>query len=323
MATKKAPPPPRRNVSRASNPPSRQAAPAAQAAVRPQQRTAPPPPSRAVVPRSPSTTLADLPDDVLDLLDENEGAGLSGDQADNLVPYMVVLQPLSPQCLRTNQAYMDGAEPGLIWLKNHEEPFQPEIYFQPCYFTRDWCNWRPRNAGGGYLGRYPVNTEPGKGDKPPSHLRATLFKDPERPNAIRWKLPDGTDLVETRYYAGYVHLPDRQPMAYTMALSSTGHTFAKDLMFKLNSRTTRNGGRAPIYANMVHIVTRARSNNAGEWHQYEVADINFIMDRDQILAGRALQETFESGEKQFDVPQDEEFVQGDGSAGGADSNRRM
>jgi hypothetical protein len=269
----------------------RQAAPPAPPPKAP-SRPAAPPPKNAKESRELATTTngkAGLPTDLSAMMDEDAGDGLSTDQADNLVPLIYVLQPLSPQVLRNNEAQIEGAEAGHIWLRNSgEDQLQAEIEFQPVFFWKDWPEWIPRTRGGGFAGRHP--------DKP---AEAVQYSDPENPQAVKWKLPNGNDVVETRYYAGQVHLEDGRKLPYILPLSSTGHSVGKDMMFQMNNRRTNSGNKPALYANKVRLGTRMRSNNKGEWYVLEVLGIDWV-DAESYAEGKALAASFKSGEKQAD-----------------------
>jgi len=242
------------------------------------------PQSREVAGKGPSGALAKK-------MAAKAGEGLSTDAADNLVPLIYVLQPLSPQVLKKNEAYIEDAEPGNIWLRNSEEPIHEEIVFQPCHFSKDWVEWIPRKQGGGFVGRY---------DEKPDD--AEQYKDPERPRSLRFRMPSGNEIVETRYFAGFVLQENGAALPYIIPLSSTGHSFGKDLMFRLNNRRLNDGSKPPIWANTVTLKTRMRNNNAGEWYVFEVDEINWIETEEQFDAGEALNQAFATGAKQAEAP---------------------
>lgn len=222
-----------------------------------------------------------------DMMAADAGAGLSSDPSDNLVPLVYILQPLSPQVLKRNEAFIDGAEPGMIWLRNAAEELHHEIDFQPCYSYKEWVEWVPRKSGGGFAGRHK--------DRP---SEAQTYRDPERPNSTRWKMPNGNDLVETRYYVGRIWLDSGARLPYIMPFSSTGHTVAKALMTQMNSRLTAGGTIAPAFANLVRFNTELKKNNAGEWYLPRIENIRFLEEDEveEYLAGKQLQEQFMRGD---------------------------
>lgn len=259
----------------------------------------------------------ELSDEALAKMTEQSGIGLSEDMSDYLIPYIYVLQPLSPQVLARNEQQIPGAEPGDIWLKGSEDPIHKEMWFQPCIFWREWVLWVPRAKGGGIAGRAPGIDE----NRPPEG--ATRYVDPENPNAPKWKSPDGNDWVFTRYFGGNVWAgEDTEPQPYVMSLSSTGHTFAKDWWNKIQRRRDKRlppDKKPPIWGSIYHIITKPKSNNRGEWYMFEIDDAEFAT-VDQLDLGHELHQAFASGAKKAADPED---LGGSAGASGENSDGTM
>src|SRR6202035_3091033 len=64
----------------------------------------------ALRPGGPPAALADR-------MKADAGRGVSTAQEDNQVPLIYVLQPLSPQVDKRSEQYVEGAEPGDLWLR--------------------------------------------------------------------------------------------------------------------------------------------------------------------------------------------------------------
>jgi len=84
------------------------------------------------------------------------GAGLEGaDKNSFAIPFISLLQGLSPQCEPVKDGGVEGAKPGLFINSITNELFE-EIYVVPCAFNRQFLRWAPRSAGGGYKGQFPA-----------------------------------------------------------------------------------------------------------------------------------------------------------------------
>jgi hypothetical protein len=245
--------------------------------------------------RSQAITTPSYPSPALERkMTASAGKGLSTDASDNLVPLINVLQPLNPQVMKRNEAYIEGAEAGMIWLRSSEEPLHETILFQPCFHEKYWIEYIPRAAGGGFVARYEFDKKP---------VAAERWTDPEAPRAIKWRMPNGNELVEHRSYSGFVLLKGgSQP--YAIPLKSTGHTFGKGLMSDLNRRRLKNGNIPPLYGHVVTLGTKMRSNNAGEWHEFSLLNIDWMVDEEQYDIGEALYNSFTRGEKKTETPDD-------------------
>lgn len=269
-----------------------------------------------------------LPAHLRDRMKADAGRGLSGKQEDNLVPMIYILQAQSPQVLKKNSAYIQGAEAGCILLRNAANPLVPvdeAIFFQPCAFDKDVVEWIPRDDGGGFVARHRFEGREDKIDHVAQRLKAKRIEDPKNPNKVRFVLPNGHELIETRYHIGYVgrELESRkldedvtiysiagQPMPFVIPLSSTGHTFSKAWMFYMNQIQGVNG-IAPSYSRIYKLSTKFLQNTQGDWYGWDYEDIGWL-DEVDFDRGRALNFAFEKGEKQIEEPLEQ------GGGGGAD-----
>jgi hypothetical protein len=226
--------------------------------------------------------------ELADQFKQYAGAGVSTDAADNMVPLIYVLQPLSPQVDRRNAGeFIEGAEPGDIWLRNSAAAIakgEQGFEFQPCYFYKEFVEWVPRDDGGGFVGRHD------------------------------FKMVDGQELILTRYHAGYA-LRDNQVEPYIIPFTSTGHTVSRGWMQQMNTQpwSLVPGARAPAFAYAYRITTRQRENKQGRWFQIQIGAARELADKESLDRGLALLKAFESGAKRAEEP-----PQAGGTASGND-----
>lgn len=90
------------------------------------------------------------------------GAGMEGaDKASFAIPFITVLQGLSPQCEPVKDGGVEGAKPGLFINTITNELYE-EVLVVPCAYNRRFLRWAPRSSGGGFKGEYnPVDVETG------------------------------------------------------------------------------------------------------------------------------------------------------------------
>lgn len=238
-----------------------------------------------------------------DLVKADAGKGVSTAAEDNLVPLIYVLQSNSPQVNKRHESYIEGAEPGDIWLRNASQPIVKGgdgVLFQPCFFQRDIGEWIPRDpdgGGGGFVGRHL---------EMPSD--ATEVADEKNPARKRFMSPRGTEYVETRNHAGYVVLPSGLALPYNIALSSTGHSASRAWMQLMNTKVIGDD-KAPSWAVLYRIKTRLRTRKTQSWFVMDVADGGTGADPTQWVSpqeyarGKALHESFKSGAKVMATPE--------------------
>lgn len=261
-----------------------------------------------------------LPDYLRDM--EGESRGVSTDQADNTVPRIYLLQNNSPQVSRHNQEqYVEGAEPGDIWLKNAPQPIvkggkgSAGLLFQPCWFGKCVNEWIPRNrdgTGGGFIARHNVSQAiqipgaqevsfPGEnpGDKPRK----------------KWMNQDRShEYIETREHVGIAYT-EAGAFPFVLSFSSTGHQTSKDWMPLMQQKRKPDGKILDSFVSLYCITTWLRTRGQQKWFQMSVTDGGLVKQTavgpvrtvlwatpEQYKAGLALYEAFASGAKQAAAP---------------------
>jgi hypothetical protein len=261
------------------------------------------------------------PQSLMERMAKDSRKGLSSDAADNLVPMVYILQSNSPQTIKRNPAYMEGAEGGMIWLRNCPDPIVPGdegILFQPCHFSKDVVEWIDRDDGGGFVGRHAF--EPGENMAAlAERLGAKRVEDEKNSNRVSFVLPNNHQLVETRYHVGYIY-GRGNPMPYVIPLKSTGHTFSKGWMFGMNSRTLPSGEIPPSWAALYRLTTEFKSNASGDWFGWKYENAGWIEKEEDYDRGEALNKAFATGEKDYEAPIDDS---GRVASGGGDDGDDM
>lgn len=221
------------------------------------------------------------------------GKGVSTAQEDNLVPLIYILQPLSPQVDKKKPSFIEGAEPGSIWLRNAAKPIvggDEGIIFQPCFFDKDWVEWIPRDNGGGFVARHrelPKNAE--------------RIEDERNPNRVRYVIKEtGNEIIETRYHIGYVISADG-PLPYVIPMSSSGHTVSRGWMMKMNSKKI-GAKKAHSFTYLYRLTTVQRTNKAGTWYTWDVQDAGWVQKEEDVVRGLELHEAFFGGLKTTEAP---------------------
>lgn len=253
-----------------------------------------------------------LPAHLAGKVKEDAGKGVSSDAADNMVPLIYILQGLSPQVEERDPAYIAGARPGDIWLRNAPVPIVkgdlgPLV--QPCYFYKEVVEWTPRDDGGGYVARH--DTMPADAEE---------VTDPKNPNRKKMVSSRGTEYVETRCHVVIVYLEDGTALPYVFPLSGSGHSASRQWMFMMNSKK-HEGQVLPSYTFLYRLPTRQRQNKDGKWFMIEPVDAGTVeapayVSEAQYEAGRSLHEAFATGAKKAEAPMEN----GAGDEGGGAPN---
>jgi hypothetical protein len=98
------------------------------------------------------TTLVDRHQDLpaTDYADKYAGEGTHVAAEHSVTPRISILQGATPQVKKNNVAYVEGAQPGMIFLSSYHAPLidgEEGIIFQPCLLQTPWEVRTPRESG--------------------------------------------------------------------------------------------------------------------------------------------------------------------------------
>lgn len=264
-----------------------------------------------------------MPSYLAEVAGADAGRGVSTSAADNIVPMVYVLQPLSPQVDQSSPQRIEGAQPGMIWLRNSPVgvvPGDQGILFQPCHFEKVWPEWVPREKGGGFVARHKnwgatakdVERFKGRvdlGEDIPDIGDADFKVDPATRMKL-WSRPNGNDLRLTRNHAGYVVINENRALPYVLPLTGSGHGVSRSWMYSQMSKRLPDGRILPSWACLYRLTTRQRQNQKGRWYQLEPADAGYV-DAAGYARGKELNTAFMTGAM---AAEEDSAVGGEGAA---------
>jgi hypothetical protein len=225
-----------------------------------------------------------------------EAAGVGFEEAttqDLSIPFLRILAQLSPQVNKRDGAYVQGAEAGMIFNTVANEAYNGEdgILVVPCYYTRRYVEWKPREQGGGYVSSY--------GSEDP--IVQTTHKD-DRGNDI---LPNGNLLTNTaQFYVLLIH-PEMGPQRCLITMTSTQLKKARKWLTQMQALTGRNKAGAlytlPMMSNVYQLRTVEERNDKGSWFGWEVSrirqlDLGADEDKEMFEIGFGFAKAVRSGE---------------------------
>lgn len=86
---------------------------------------------------------------------------VSGQGTENLdtgsaMPFIRILQDLSPQLKKQKEEYVEGAESGDLFFAKTKQVLDKPVEIIPCYTQSVYTEWVPRNKGGGFVATHPL-----------------------------------------------------------------------------------------------------------------------------------------------------------------------
>ena len=132
-------------------------------------------------------------------------------RSDVAVPFLKILQALSPQCTVGSSDYDPDARPGMISHSITKAILGTSVRVTPVAYKRSYLEWVPRKQGGGFRGEFEAATHE------PIFNR---LRSPETGKAI---LENGNELIETLTFFALLHNADGvEPIIISMSISQAG-----------------------------------------------------------------------------------------------------
>ena len=102
---------------------------------------------------------AELSTDVLDDIFDTAGEGASFDSSEMQIPFVRILQALSPQLNKKKPEFIEGASSSDMYNTVTGQHWDGEegLVVVPCYQTTKYLEFVPRDQGGGFKGEIPAN----------------------------------------------------------------------------------------------------------------------------------------------------------------------
>lgn len=186
------------------------------------------------------------------------------DQSDYAIPFLGMLQGLSPQ-IQTPTPQTEHMRQGMIINSVTGEIFLSAVGvpFVPAYTDHMYMEWKPRTQGGGLVGRHTLDAEIVKHAKEKAGTDFGLLKTPE-----------GNDLIETFNVYGIYLDGEGNPQQAVVSFSSTKIKPYKAWMTKAKTiQLQLTDGRrigAPLFAHRYRLKTVPEKNNKGAFYNWSI-----------------------------------------------------
>ena len=192
----------------------------------------------------------------------------SADKDSFAIPFLQILQKLSPQLDKNNPAYIKGATEGQILNTANGEVYDGDegILVMPVEFKRSFTAWTIREKGGGYRGEYM-----------PSDPIIMTCKADERGRNM---MPDNvTQLADTRLH-GVILLNGDMPLPALISLTSTQIKKSKRWLTQMQERQREDN--LPTFAHVYKITTVPERNDRGNWMGLKIEPAGDVADQDHV-----------------------------------------
>lgn len=202
-------------------------------------------------------------------LDGVIGAGVSDNADDRGVPLLAIAHKAGPQLDKKQDKYIEGLEFGDVFNNISKKFYKTEsepLIVLPCFYRMVWKRWTPRDAGGGFKGTFPRDTQLLRGAKP--------FVHPETNKERRdiFVLPDGDELHQTADYYCVLEETWQQvivPMASTnLGSSRTLQTLLEEQKIQIGEGASTQIVTKPAFWSRVALKTTYQDSGDFQWYNY-------------------------------------------------------
>jgi len=192
----------------------------------------------------------------------------SADKDAFAIPFLQILQKLSPQLDKNNPVYIEDAEEGNILNTATGEVYDGEegILVMPVEYKRSFTAWTIREKGGGFKGEY----------QPSDPIILTAKQDAKNRNI----LPDGTTQLNDTRLHGVILLAGDNPTPALISLTSTQIKKSKRWMTAMQEK--QRDDNAPTFAHVYKLTTIPERNDQGNWMGWKIEPAGDVTDQEQV-----------------------------------------
>lgn len=197
------------------------------------------------------------------------GAGLAHDASDFAIPFLQILQNLSPQVKQGHAKQIKGVTAGMIFNTVNSEAFdgQKGIVVVPCFFETVFTEWKSRDSGGGLVAIHDRKT----GER----LEAQSQRDEKNKNV----LPSGNEISRTAQFYVLLVSEGGKASPAIISMSSTQLKVARKWNTAIADAAIVQNGRefaAPSFAKKYRLSTWLETKGKDDWFSWKVEDLGFL-----------------------------------------------
>ena len=226
--------------------------------------------------------------DVIDDIFETAGDGASFDSSEMQIPFIRILQAMSPQLSKKKPEYIEGATQGDVFNTVTGQYWDGDmgITLIPCFQTTKYLEFVPREQGGGFQGERAAND--------PDLTKTTR-------EGAKELLPNGHELVRSDQHYCLIVEEDGsfQPAVIDMKSSQlkvSRRWKTQIAMQKVKHPKSGQMVTPAVYATVWRISTTEESNDQGTWGNYQVEKEGLVTSRDLLMEAKAFRESIMAGE---------------------------
>lgn len=215
----------------------------------------------------------------------NEGFDNTGKE-DFAIPFINLVQQLSPQKDKDEASFLEGCVEGDIFNSVTGDLYKEGLTFQPCITEHVFVEWVTRKNGGGFVAIHQMDSEVVAKAKAES-TSFGKYKIGTDPDPIR-----NNDLIETYYMYGNIVDGDDFVSQAMVTFTSTKIKVYKSIMTKLRSFQVRVSPEKkvcpPLFAHRLKITSIKQTKGGDKFYNYDIKPANGTLVDSLIAPGQPL-----------------------------------
>ena len=207
-----------------------------------------------------------LPANVMDDLFASAGQGVENLGVEDIqIPFMRILQPLSPQLIKQDAKFIKGASAGDIFNTVTGQYWDADegVTIIPCAYEIKFLEFQLRESGGGFLGEIDPNSQ---------DVRKAQRNGPHE------MLPSGNELVRVAQFLVVAVGADGVTQQMILDMKKTQMKVAKQWNTRRAGMKIMHPEKGlftpPMWATVWNIKTVQESNDKGSWFNYNISSLD-------------------------------------------------
>jgi len=234
---------------------------------------------------------AKLPVGLEDAFAEAAGFGFEEVTSSDLqIPFLRIIQALSPQLKKSDAAFIEGAGQGDIFNTVTDKVWDGDegVVVIPVYFEMKFLEFVPRTQGGGFVGELSAD----------SNDVRTAIRDTDTNLEL---LHNGNELVRSaQHYVKIVHEDGNLENAI-VDMKKTQLKRSR-LWLSMMMMQKHNGNTLPSFANTYRLKTVEDGNDKGSWGSWSIALEGRVPSLEAFKDAKELHESIRRGELKLAPP---------------------
>ena len=230
---------------------------------------------------------AGLPAAIMDDIISTAGEGVDYDTSDLQIPFVRVIQALSPQIKKSDPAFIEGAGQGDAFNTVTGQYWSGEdgVTVVPCFQETKYLEFIPLDQGGGFVGERASNDpELGKTER----------------NGAKEILPNGNELVKSDQHYCMIVGEDGMHQPAIIDMKSTQLKVSRRWKTQIAMQKIKDGEgnmRTPaLFAMMWKLSTTEETNSMGTWYNWSVEKVGFVQDKSLFEEAKNFRQSIMKGD---------------------------